>query len=196
MARRYSGTYVSHSAKDRPHPVADLPVTVPGVFPTATDPTPPIPKVDFWGIWNEPNEAGWLNPQWTTVHGRRQFDTSPAMYRHLVDAAYHAFAVTGHASDTILIGELAARGYIYPIPFVQETLLPRFPLAPAHRACGTRGRLPIVGEPLRLRGPPPGSASEHRPGLSPVLVRPAAERAHVRLQLDHVRQPRAARADR
>ncbi len=120
VARRYSGTYVAHSASDRPHPVPDLPVTVPGVFPTATDPTPPIPKVDFWGIWNEPNEAGWLNPQWTTVHGRRQFDTAPAMYRHLVDAAYHGLAVTGHASDTILIGELAARGYIYPIPFMQE----------------------------------------------------------------------------
>ena len=120
VARRYSGSYVSTDAKDRPHPVADLPVTVPGMFPTAANPTPAIPKVDFWGVWNEPNEAAWLNPQWTTVHGRRQFDTAPAMYRHLVDAAYHAFRVTGHASDTILIGELAARGYIYPIPFVQE----------------------------------------------------------------------------
>ena len=78
-----------------------------------------IPKVDYWGIWNEPNEAAWLNPQYKTA-GSRQIDLGPNLYRRLVDAAYHAFTVTGHGSDTILIGELAARGWIYPIPFVRE----------------------------------------------------------------------------
>jgi len=78
-----------------------------------------LPKVDYWGIWNEPNEAAWLNPQYKTVGGR-QVDLAPSMYRRLVDAAYRAFAATDHANDTLMTGELAAKGWIYPIPFVQE----------------------------------------------------------------------------
>lgn len=156
VARRYSGTYVSHSAKDRPRAVADLPVTVPGMFPTASNPNPPIPKVDYWGIWNEPNEAAWLNPQWQTVHGR-QLDTAPAMYRRLLDAAYHALSVTGHASDTILTGELAARGWIYPIPFMQELY------------CVNSSNRPLTGRSARDVGcPSAGNRSAFRarhPGL-------------------------------
>jgi hypothetical protein len=78
-----------------------------------------LPKVDYWGIWNEANEAAWLNPQYKIVGGR-QIDLAPNIYRRLVDAAYRAFVATGHGSDTILTGELAARGWIYPIPFVRE----------------------------------------------------------------------------
>jgi hypothetical protein len=119
IARRYSGSYVA-SAADRVSAPRDLlPIKIPGLFPTASNPAPPLPRVDYWGIWNEPNEAAWLNPQWKTVHGSTVY-TAPAMYRHLVDAAYHALSVTGHGSDTFLIGETASRGWIYPLPFVQD----------------------------------------------------------------------------
>jgi hypothetical protein len=119
VARRYSGNYVA-SASDRVRAPRDLlPITIPGLFPTPSDPAPPLPRVDYWGIWNEPNEAAWLNPQWKTVHGKTVY-TAPAMYRRLVDAAYHAFRVTGHGSDTFLVGEIASRGWIYPLAFVRD----------------------------------------------------------------------------
>ncbi len=169
VARRYSGSYVSTDAKDRPHPVADLPVTVPGMFPTAANPTPAIPKVDFWGVWNEPNEAAWLNPQWTTVRGRRQFDTAPAMYRHLVDAAYHASRVTGHASDTILIGELAARGYIYPIPFVQEL----YCLDSSNRPCE-------AAAPARWAARPPATGAHSATGTQACTCSPDSPTTRIR----------------
>jgi hypothetical protein len=95
IARRYGGTYVPEGG--------------------AT----PLPRVSYWGIWNEPNEGAWLNPQWRNVGRRGRVLIAPLLYRQLVDAAYGAFRATGHAHDTILIGETASRGWIFPIQFVQ-----------------------------------------------------------------------------
>ena len=91
--------------------------------------TAPLPRVSFWSIWNEPNQPGWLAPQWSP-NGTAK---SPALYRRLVDAAYAALGRTGHGRDTILIGELAPEGCVAgspciysaaerpipPIPFLQ-----------------------------------------------------------------------------
>jgi hypothetical protein len=72
----------------------------------------PLPRVSFWSIWNEPNlGSANLAPQ-ATDHST--IETSPAMYRSLVDAAYRALQATGHGGDTILIGELAPYGQIGP----------------------------------------------------------------------------------
>jgi len=80
-------------------------------------PTPegsPLPRVDFWSIWNEPNQPGWLTPQWRSDprEGRsRSFvEAAPAIYRGLVSAAWNALQQTGHRQDTILIGDLAPKG--------------------------------------------------------------------------------------
>jgi hypothetical protein len=70
--------------------------------------TAPLPRVSFWGIWNEPNLGPFLAPQATN---RSTVDVSPRYYRALVDAAWSALQATGHGSDTILIGELAPDGY-------------------------------------------------------------------------------------
>jgi hypothetical protein len=67
----------------------------------------PLPRVDFWSIWNEPNLGTQLAPE-VTPH--TQIETSPGLYRGLVDAAWSAFAATGHGHDTILIGEIAPAG--------------------------------------------------------------------------------------
>jgi hypothetical protein len=66
----------------------------------------PLPRVDFWGIWNEPNYGQDLAPQaiGSTV------ELSPNLYRGLLDTSFAALKATGHASDTIVIGELAPRG--------------------------------------------------------------------------------------
>lgn len=67
----------------------------------------PLPRVNFWAIWNEPNFGPMIAPQ--TVHHSKT-EVSPAIYRRLVDAAWGALQATGHSADQILIGELAPRG--------------------------------------------------------------------------------------
>jgi hypothetical protein len=74
--------------------------------------TPPgssgaLPRVDYWSIWNEPNLGTQLAPE---VKPHTQIEQSPALYRGLVDAAWKSFGSTGHAHDTILIGEIAPAG--------------------------------------------------------------------------------------
>jgi hypothetical protein len=73
----------------------------------------PLPRVAFWSIWNEPNQPGWLAPQWRTV-GKQSVPDSPRLYRSLLDAAVKGLELTGHtlSSDTILVGETAPEGEI------------------------------------------------------------------------------------
>ncbi len=67
----------------------------------------PLPRVDFWSIWNEPNLGVFLAPQ-AVPH--TEIEVSPSLYRQLVDAAWSSFQATGHGHDTILIGEIAPAG--------------------------------------------------------------------------------------
>lgn len=67
------------------------------------------PRVDSWSIGNEPNQAGWLTPQWVR-RGGDWVEAAPRLYRALVGAAWRALEQTGHGSDTILIGETAPKG--------------------------------------------------------------------------------------
>jgi hypothetical protein len=67
----------------------------------------PLPRVDFWSIWNEPNYGVDLTPQ---AIDDWMVEISPSIYRGMVGAAWSALGATGHSRDTILIGELAPRG--------------------------------------------------------------------------------------
>jgi hypothetical protein len=69
--------------------------------------TAALPRVSFWGLWNEPNFGEDLGPQ--AVAGST-VSVGPAMYRGLVQQAWTALRATGHGADTILLGEVAARG--------------------------------------------------------------------------------------
>jgi hypothetical protein len=89
VAKRYSGSFDPTTGTPLPGDPNDL------------------PKVSYWGIWNEPNYGPYLAPQATD---RSTVEVSPALYRGLVDAAWSALHANGHRSDTILIGELAPRG--------------------------------------------------------------------------------------
>jgi hypothetical protein len=66
--------------------------------------------VDFWSLYNEPNQAAWLSPQWVKDAGGEWEEASPRHYRALVDAAWNALQATGHGGDTILVGETAPKG--------------------------------------------------------------------------------------
>jgi hypothetical protein len=72
------------------------------------------PGVHYWSIWNEPNAVASLSPQWLPDprDPTRFVPTAPQVYRRLVDAAWGALAVGGHAHDTILIGETAPKGLL------------------------------------------------------------------------------------
>lgn len=73
-----------------------------------------FPGVHYWSIWNEPNDAASLTPQWLRDprDPTRWVPTSPQVYRGLVDAALGALQQSGHARDTILIGETAPKGML------------------------------------------------------------------------------------
>src|SRR3954470_21848276 len=90
-----------------------------------------IPRVDFWGLWNEPNQAGWLAPQYAfSREARRVIPVAPVMYRALFFRGRRALDDTGHGRDTILVGETAPLGSgaqgrrspIRPAKFLREVL--------------------------------------------------------------------------
>ncbi len=89
VGTRYSGTYDPTLNKS-----------------AAGDPND-LPRVSFWEIWNEPNFGGDLAPQ--AIKGST-VPTAAPMYRALLDAGWSALTGTGHGRDTILIGNLDARG--------------------------------------------------------------------------------------
>jgi hypothetical protein len=86
-----------------------------------------LPRVSLWSIWNEPNQAGWLSPQWETVNGQN-VPASPALYRQLFWAGRQGLAASGHGNDAVLLGETApmgsplrgARNGLRPVPFLRE----------------------------------------------------------------------------
>jgi hypothetical protein len=65
----------------------------------------PLPAVNAWSLWNEPNQAGWLEPQWEK--GR---PASPLLYKSLFFAGLRALKRTGHGRDQIYLGETAPLG--------------------------------------------------------------------------------------
>ncbi len=72
----------------------------------------PLPRVSYWSVWNEPNQGAWLAPQWgiDPRNTTKFVETSPRIYRSLLDGAYDALQVSGHGKDVMLIGETAPKG--------------------------------------------------------------------------------------
>lgn len=90
-----------------------------------------LPRVAFWGLWNEPNQGGWLTPQYATAPGgRAPIPMSPIIYRRLFLYGRKALQGTGHGKDLILLGETApignakrtSRSPMRPAKFLRELL--------------------------------------------------------------------------
>ncbi len=111
----------------------------------------PLPRVDFWSIWNEPNYGPNLAPQ---VTDGTSVEVSPRLYRNLLDAAWSALVATGHgpSTDTILVGETAPRGVIsfggmVPLRFIRALY------------CVNQSYEPLRGTAATLRGCPANAAA-------------------------------------
>jgi hypothetical protein len=82
-----------------------------------------LPRVSLWSLWNEPNQPGWLSPQW-----ENGVPASPALYRLLYHAGRQGLELSGHGNDVVLLGETAPLGSpkrgprngIRPVPFLRE----------------------------------------------------------------------------
>jgi len=85
-------------------------------------------QVDRYLIWNEPNQPGWLQPQWECDRRRRNSKAvAPHVYRSLVRAAAPRVRAADPGSE-VVIGELAPVGNdpisvitpIKPLVFMRE----------------------------------------------------------------------------
>jgi len=91
----------------------------------------PLPRVSLWSIWNEPNQPGWLTPQYERRDGQ-VVPAAPALFRKLFQAGVQGLERSGHnlTADGIFIGETAPLGSaqtgprngMRPVPFLRELL--------------------------------------------------------------------------
>jgi hypothetical protein len=143
VARRYSGSYSAAAGST-------------------------LPRVSYWSIWNEPNQPGWLAPQWQSGGGRT-VPESPVLYRSLVDAAFRALERTGHgpSTDTILIGELAPEGSEGP-SFNYRTPIPPMPFLRALYCVDSTYR-PLTGSAAAALACPQGGQAKTFVSGNPAL---------------------------
>jgi len=124
LARRYSGSYSDENGGG------------------------PLPRVTRWSVYNEPNQGGWLTPQWSRRSGT-MVPEAPQRYRRLFQATTRALDATGHGDDTVLFGETAPLGRtsgswttrsLAPLRFLREAM------------CLDAHWRPFSGRDARLRG--------------------------------------------
>lgn len=134
---------------------------------TATTPAPagqapavekPLPKVTWWTVWNEPNHAGFIQPQWQQ-QGSRLVPNSPYLYRQLVDAAYPA--IKGLQPDAkVLVGGTSSTGRRAPTSVTDGMPPLQFLRA---LACVDKKLRPITSGPCQNFSPVPGDGYAHHP---------------------------------
>jgi hypothetical protein len=168
VATRYGGTYVPGSGpRQESSPGIEGLLPIGGVLGQPPSPPPgaaPLPRVDYWSVWNEPNHGGWLTPQWRRVSAQRWVESSPVIYRRLLDAAWRALGATGHGADTILIGETAARGALghgvgysmRPMQFLRALYCVSRSYRPLTGARARELFCPTAGDPASLPSQHPG----------------------------------------
>ena len=134
-------------------------------------------RVDRYMIWNEPNIAGWLEPQQTCVARRVCVPASPHIYRGLVRAARPAIERADPGAQ-VLLGELGPLGHraistrspVSPLPFLREL------------ACVNRRYKPVRSGPCRNFRPASADAFGYHPHgveFSPEEPNPDRDQAQI-----------------
>ncbi len=106
--------------------------------------------ISWWALWNEPNIAGWLMPQWN----RNGTPASPRIYRGLWQAGYAGLKAARLKSPQVLFGETSPFGQdhanirregtkreVAPLAFMRAALC----LNTHYRKSSTCGKLEISG---------------------------------------------------
>lgn len=112
LATRYGGTYVPLGA------------------------TGPLPRVDFYEPWNEPNLSGFLTPQWT---GNEQ--VSAGTYKGIINAVHRGIDLSG-TDATVIAGATGPHGdqaggrRTRPERFLRELFCLDQRLQPRRNPCG------------------------------------------------------------
>ena len=131
VARRYSGRFAippaalgaptTPASEQDPFQELLAPFFPPPPAPPAA--SEPLPRVNAFALWNEPNQPGLLLPQWKT--GKRT-PASPGIYRRMVRAAYPAIKRV-RDNIRVLIGNTSSnggarrgRGPVAPLEFLRE----------------------------------------------------------------------------
>jgi hypothetical protein len=150
VGRRYSGSWPDPEYDGGAEQQAEQPGILPGLG-AGEPPEQPspgyLPRVSHWSLWNEPNFPTWLSPQWRNYERKGGIPLSPIHYRRIVDEGWRGLEASGHADDTILLGELAARGKkvmnrVAPLSFIRELYCVDRRFRPYRRAAARRRRCP------------------------------------------------------
>ncbi|HTU95685.1 MAG TPA: hypothetical protein VMF14_07570 [Solirubrobacteraceae bacterium] len=125
----------------------------------------PLPRINFWSIWNEPNIGQNLAPE--TTHAASPVEVAPRVYRSLLDGAWNSLQATGHGNDRILIGELAPAGVTKGATGVFNAMAPLRFLRALY--CVDANYQPLRGAEASERGCPAAGATSafvtENPGL-------------------------------
>ena len=149
VGRRYDGSFLASVPRTEPPPppLLGLPIQFGSVQPQATAPGTPIPRVDYWGIWNEPNERSWLNPWWRSLGRGRTELLQPSLISRPGRRRLERAEASGHNGDTILIGETANKGIMQPVPFVRALYCVGSSLQMLRGAAAALLGCPTAGDP-------------------------------------------------
>ncbi|MGZ4292758.1 MAG: hypothetical protein ACXVRM_00845 [Solirubrobacteraceae bacterium] len=134
---------------------------------TPTGASRPLPRIDFWSVWNEPNIGNNLGPE--TPHAGSTVEVAPKLYRNLLNGAWSSLQTTGHGHDRILIGELAPAGATFKgAPGLFGAMAPLRFLRALY--CVDADYRQLSGTPARQRGCPTTAAASadfatQNPGL-------------------------------
>ena len=143
------------------------------------------PSVHLFSVWNEPNLASWLAPQY-----KSGVPYSPVIYRALLYAARDGLNASGHGADQLLLGELlpfARSGHegstkVRPITFLRELACvdshyrPYRGKAARLRSCERFKALPGTAWPTTRTRWPAARASPPRTATTPRSATSAASR--------------------
>jgi len=113
----------------------------------------PLPRLDHWSVWNEPDQGFQLAPQ-DVPH--TAIESSGRQYRGLLDAAWAALHQTGHGGDSILIGETAPIGSTLGTPGLFGSMAPLRFLRALY--CVDAAYKPLQGTGAAQRGCPTTAA--------------------------------------